>query len=79
MTDQIKQEGSVFTRFYSEELPNRAGVIEQTLSACAEMGLTEHVNDSEPLTPEDATLSEKGYINVNIIAFKTLSIEIKSV
>lgn len=65
MSNRIKQEGSVFARFYSDERETEADVIEKTLSTCAEMGLTEHVKDSEPLTPDDASISEKGYITVH--------------
>jgi len=65
MSNPIKQEGSVFASFHSDEQPIRAGVIDRTLSICAEMGLTEHATDSEPLSPEDVTLSEKGRISVH--------------
>jgi hypothetical protein len=65
MSNRIKQEGSVFARFYSDERETESEVIKKTLSVCAEMGLTEHANDSEPLTPDDATISEKGYITVH--------------
>jgi len=65
MSNRIKQEGSVFARFYSAEQETEAEVIEKTLSVCAEMGLTEQVNDSESLTPDGASISEKGYITVH--------------
>jgi len=65
MSNRIKQEGSVSARFYSDERETEAEVIRKTLSVCAEMGLTEHANDSEPLTPDDTTISEKGYITVH--------------
>ncbi|WP_336330691.1 hypothetical protein [Haloarcula sp. CGMCC 1.2071] len=65
MSNRIKQEGSVFARFYSDERETGAEVIEKTLSVCADIGLTEHVNDSDPLTPDNASISEKGYITVH--------------
>ena len=64
MNSRVKQEGLISVYFYSQDQPVYQELVDRTLSICAEMELAEHPSDSEPLDPEDVTLSDKNRVTV---------------